>query len=61
MTDKSLFDKNGNDYHEILKQIHSDTSPVGIDAKHTHAVILRYLEEILDRIERIENQLAAED
>ena len=58
MAEKNLFNKNGNDYQEILSQIHSDTSPVGIDAKHTHAVILRYLEEILEKIERIEKQLA---
>lgn len=58
MAEKNLFEKNGNDYQEILKQIHSETSPVGIDAKHTHAVILRYLEEILNRIEKIENKLA---
>lgn len=61
MADKNLFDKTRNDYQEILKQIHSDTSPVGIDAKHTHAVILRYLEEILERIEKIEKQLAEEN
>ena len=33
-------------YAEIAKRIHSDTSPVGIDAKKTHVLILAKLEEI---------------
>ena len=30
-------------YEEIAKEIHSDTSPVGIDAKKTHILILEKL------------------
>ena len=44
-------------YEEIAKVIHSDASPVGIDAKKTHILILNKLQELSDRLERIENQL----
>lgn len=44
-------------YEEIAKVIHSDESPVGIDAKKTHILILNKLQELTDRLERIENQL----
>lgn len=44
-------------YEEISKVIHSDESPVGIDAKKTHILILNKLQELTDRLERIENQL----
>lgn len=42
---------------EIAKIIHSDNSPVGIDAKKTHILILSKLQELSDRMERIEEQL----
>lgn len=41
-------------YEEIAKVIHSDESPVGIDAKKTHILILSKLQELNDRLERIE-------
>lgn len=44
-------------YDEIAKVIHSDKSPVGIDAKKTHILILNKLQELSDRMERIENHL----
>jgi len=44
-------------YKEIAKVIHSDESPVGIDAKKTHILILNKLQELNDRMERIEKQL----
>ena len=45
------------DYERIAEQIHSDSSPVGIDAKKTHILILAMLENISQRIERIEQKL----
>ncbi len=45
-------------YDAIAKEIHSDSSPVGIDAKKTHILILHKLEELAKRLERIEQQLA---
>ena len=44
-------------YEEIAKVIHSDESPVGIDAKKTHILILNKLQELSDRMERIEQHL----
>ncbi len=44
-------------YDEIAKVIHSDTSPVGIDAKKTHILILNKLQELCERLERIEQQM----
>ena len=42
-------------YDEIAELIHSDESPVGIDAKKTHILILHKLIEIEKRLEKIEN------
>ncbi len=44
-------------YAEIAEVIHSDESPVGIDAKKTHIHILNKLQEIAERLERIEEKL----
>lgn len=40
-----------NDYDSIAQTIHSDTSPVGIDAKKTHILILQMLRETLDKLD----------
>lgn len=45
-------------YDSIAKEIHSDTSPVGIDAKKTHILILEKLIALEQRLENIEQQLA---
>ena len=45
-------------YEEIAKAIHSDSSPVGIDAKKTHILILNKLQEISDRLEILEGRIA---
>lgn len=44
-------------YEEIAAVIHSDKSPVGIDAKKTHILILDQLQKINERLERIEQQI----
>ncbi len=44
-------------YHEIASTIFSADSPVGIDAKKTHVMILYVLEQIERRVARIEKQL----
>ncbi len=46
-------------YDEIAKVIHSDASPVGIDAKKTHILILNKLQELSERLGRIEQQIGA--
>jgi len=47
-------------YEAIAREIHSDTSPVGIDAKKTHIIILEKLMQLEERLERIEARLARE-
>lgn len=42
------------DFERIGSEIQSDDSPVGIDAKKTHIMILLKLEEISKRLERLE-------
>ena len=44
-------------YEEIAAVIHSDKSPVGIDAKKTHILILDQLQKINERLEHIEQQM----
>ena len=41
-------------YDRIAKLIHSDESPVGIDAKKTHILILHKLEQIEKRLDALE-------
>ena len=45
------------DYRTIEEQITSESSPVGIDAKKTHVMILAKLESLEQRLARIEEQL----
>ena len=51
------FEVDSKTYEEIANLIHSDASPVGIDAKKTHILILNKLQEMNDRLERIEQQM----
>ena len=44
---------------KIAKEIHSDLSPVGIDAKKTHILILAKLEELGMEISAIKKQLGS--
>ena len=46
---------------EIEDEISSVDSPVGIDARRTHVIILHKLLEIEARLERLESRLAASD
>ena len=47
------------DYDKIAALISSDTSPVGIDAKKTHVIILHKLMEIEKRLAMLEQQAGA--
>ena len=42
-------------YNEIEQLIHSDASPVGIDAKKTHIIIIHKLIQIEKRLDALEN------
>jgi len=46
-------------YDEIAQVIHSDSSPVGIDAKKTHILIIKMLSDINKRLDGMERELAA--
>jgi len=47
-------------YRSIEAGIASEESPVGIDAKKTHVMILYALEEISSRLARVEERLDAQ-
>lgn len=44
-------------YDEIAKEISSDSSPVGIDAKKTHIIIIEKLMQIEQRLQRLEEKM----
>ena len=44
-------------FEQIAQEIHSDTSPVGIDAKKTHIIILEKLVAIEKRLAAIEAKM----
>lgn len=44
------------DYKEIEKMIEDAESPVGIDAKKTHVIILHKLMQIEERLKRLEDK-----
>lgn len=46
-------------FDEIAQIIASDVSPVGIDAKKTHVMLLYMVGQIQSQLERIENRLDA--
>ncbi len=44
-------------YQQIVTEISSDSSPVGIDAKKTHVIILHKLMEIEKRLTELEKRI----
>ncbi len=52
--------KTKEDYADIIGHISLPESPVGIDAKFTHAIIIAYLQQISNRLDGIEAQLKAQ-
>jgi hypothetical protein len=46
------------EYEDIVTRISLPDSPVGIDAQYTHAIIITYLRQIAERLDRIESRLA---
>ncbi len=46
------------EFEAIAKQIGSEVSPVGIDARKTHVIIIHMLQEIHSRLSLIEERLA---
>ena len=52
------FDIDEKTYNEIATVIHSDNSPVGIDAKKTHILILKALSDLNEKVDRLETVIA---
>lgn len=48
-------------YDEIAKEISSDASPVGIDAKKTHIIIIDKLMQIEKRLAELEKRTAGDN
>ncbi len=48
------------DYKRIAEEIYSEQSPVGIDAQKTHVMILHKLEQIDERLKRLESAQASD-
>lgn len=44
-------------YDQIAKEISSDESPVGIDAKKTHIIIIEKLIRIEERLNELEKKM----
>ena len=51
-------DASKDDYRQLIERISLPDSPVGIDAQYTHAIIIAYLQQISERLSRIESQLS---
>ncbi len=51
------FNINEKTYNEIAAIIHSDNSPVGIDAKKTHILILNALSRLNEKMDRLEERV----
>lgn len=47
-------------FEAIAGEIHSDSSPVGIDAKKTHIIIIHKLNEISKRLEQLEKKMSGQ-
>ncbi|HJQ82346.1 MAG TPA: hypothetical protein VJ828_20465 [Lacipirellulaceae bacterium] len=45
------------EYGEIIRRISLPESPVGIDAQYTHAIIITYLQQIAERLDKLEAKL----
>ena len=45
------------DLDSVIQHISLPNSPVGIDASYTHAIIITYLQQIAERLDRLEERL----
>ena len=55
--EKSLIKKDSREYEEIGSYFSSKESVVGIDARHTHIIIINKLLQLEDKLARIEKTL----
>ncbi len=54
---KRLIKKDSPEYDEIGNYIQSKESVVGIDARHTHIIIIKKLVELEERLEKLNVQV----
>lgn len=54
-------DKPKESFDSLIAQLSSPDSPVGIDAKYTHAVIIDFLRQIAAKVDDLEQRLAKQD
>lgn len=54
---KRLIGKENPDYDGIGNYINSKDSVVGIDAKHTHIIIIKKLIELEEKLEKLEKKM----
>lgn len=45
------------EYTETVNTIRSENAAVGIDAQYTHAIIIEFLKQISDRLDRLERAM----
>ena len=45
------------EFDDIIQRISLPDSPVGIDAQYTHAIIIAYLRQITERLDRLEAEV----
>ena len=57
----SRLDVPADDYEALAEALSSETSPVGIDAKKTHVVIIHLLLDLQNRLDRLERRLETLD
>jgi len=54
---KRLIKKDSPEYDEIGNYIQSKESVVGIDARHTHIIIIKKLVELEEKLEKLNSQI----
>ena len=58
MTHSDPMKKNKEEFQETIKKIGSNNA-VGIDPQLTHAIIIDYLQQINQRLDRLENNISS--
>jgi len=49
--------KEKNDYQQTIEKIANLDSAIGIDAQYTHAIIIDYLQILIKKIDKLEEEL----
>jgi len=52
--------KSKEQYASVIEKIKSENSAVGIDAQYTHAIIIDYLQQIIRRLNALEEGMRKE-